>query len=86
MSEEKWCKIIETEEHGDVLIQKSQSEDGGLLAVKTTFQCDMGEISIAITIKDSDTDEEDQHNLYSKMDKDSCPGYVESVKKDMGLK
>lgn len=80
---EQWCKIFDTEEHGQVLIQKTSGEEG--LAVKTTFNCDIGEVAISIQIKESDTDEESQHKLFMKTDKVGCVAYVSNIKKEMGL-
>ena len=82
---EKWCKIVDTEEFGEVLVQKSQNDEGEL-TVKTTLQFDIGEIVTTISIKESDTEKESQNKLYLKMiNKEACVKYANKIKEEMGL-
>ena len=85
MSEiEIWCKVVETKEHGLVLIQKGEEDDN--LTIKTTFQCDLGEVSVSINIIQSEDEEAVQHGLFTKCTKVvECTAYINNIKKEMGL-
>jgi len=84
MSSERWCQIFDTEKHGQVLIQKETNEKDEL-AVKTTFECSIGQVSFSISIKKSDTEEESQGKLFNGMNIDSVSDGVTNIKRELEL-
>ena len=85
MSEEKyWCKIIETSEHGQVLIQKCDGEDNNL-AIKITFQCEICEVSSLMGLRDH-IDECGQHKEFLRIIEGINDASISQMKEEMGLK
>jgi len=84
MSNETWCKIFDTEEHGRILIQKDTNEKDEL-SVKTTFECEIGKVAFSVSIKPSETEEESQSKLFNGMTIESVSKAVSNIKKEFGI-
>lgn len=84
MSNEKWCKIFDTEKHGQILIQLGSNDDGEL-NVRTTFECTMGQISLTVGIKECDDDIEKQARLFAHIDEATAIESVSKLMTEMGL-
>ncbi len=82
MSKETWCKIIETKEHGDILIQKFNDDEG--LGLKITFQCAICEVSSAFNLK-GNIDEDGQHIEFLSMIERTNDESISKMKEEMGL-
>jgi len=84
MNNETWCKIFDTEEHGRILIQKDTNEKDEL-SVKTTFECEIGQVAFSVSIKTSETEEESQSKLFNGITLEGASKSISNIKKELGI-